>query len=74
MSFVAEPDGPNMFHLPGPERVSRWQLAQRLCAAHGLPTERLVPVECQDPLRPRDVSLRSEWRAARSLDEMLADS
>jgi dTDP-4-dehydrorhamnose reductase len=49
---VVDPDGPNVFHLPGPERVSRWQLAQRLCAVQGLSTEALDSVECQDPLRP----------------------
>ncbi|MFT4842899.1 MAG: dTDP-4-dehydrorhamnose reductase [Planctomycetota bacterium] len=73
VAFVADPDGPNMFHLPGPERVSRWQLAQRFCAAQGLATDTLDSVECQDPLRPRDVSLLSAWRADRSLDDMLLD-
>jgi len=73
VEFVANPDGPNMFHLPGPERVSRWQLAQRLAAARLLPIEPFEAVECQDPLRPRDVSLAGAWRARRSLDEMLAD-
>lgn len=70
---VVNPDGPNVFHLPGPERVSRWQLAQRLCAVQGLSTEALDSVECQDPLRPRDVSLLGGWRARRELDEMLVD-
>tara|TARA_R110002094_G_scaffold10009_4_gene19720 strand:- start:395 stop:1318 length:924 start_codon:yes stop_codon:yes gene_type:complete len=73
VAFVVDPDGPNMFHLPGPERVSRWQLAQRFCAAQGLATDTLDAVECQDPLRPRDVSLLSAWRAERSLDDMLLD-
>lgn len=73
VEFVANPDGPNVFHLPGPERVSRWQLAQRLVAAQGLSVEALESTECQDPLRPRDVSLLGAWCAMRSLDEMLAD-
>lgn len=71
---VVDPEGPNVFHLPGPERVSRWELAQRLCALQGLPTDSLDAVECQDPLRPRDVSLLGGWRARRGLDEMLLDS
>lgn len=74
VEFVAEPNGPNMFHLPGPERVSRWQLAHRFCLSQGLATDTLDAVECQDPLRPRDVSLLSAWGAERSLDDMLLDS
>ncbi|MGC6489615.1 MAG: hypothetical protein ACON4Z_18360, partial [Planctomycetota bacterium] len=71
---VLAPDGPNVFHLPGPERVSRWELGQRLCAAHGLATASFDAVECYDPLRPRDVSLAGGWSASRGLEEMLADS
>jgi len=74
VEFVVDPDGPNMFHLPGPERVSRWELAQRFATVQGLPMTTLGSAECQDPLRPRDVSLLSAWRAQRSLDEMLLDS
>lgn len=74
VAAVVDPDGPNVFHLPGPERVSRWELAQRLCAGHGLSTERFEPVECHDPLRPRDVSLLGGWRADRSLEAMLRES
>jgi len=74
VDLVVEPDGPNLLHLPGPERVSRWQFAQRLCAVHGLSAERFEPVECHDPERPRDVSLVGGFRAERSLDEMLLDS
>ena len=73
VAAVVEPDGPNMFHLPGPERVSRWQLAQPFCAVQGLRCATFLPVECQDPLRPRDVSLLGAFRAERSLDEMLLD-
>ncbi len=58
----------------GGERVSRWELGVRFVRAHGLPHDLLQPVECQDPLRPRDVSLASDWRAPRSLSAMLADS
>lgn len=74
VELVVAPDGPNLVHLPGPERVSRWQLAQRLCAVHGFATDLLDPVECIDPLRPRDVSLAGPLAAARSLDEMLRDA
>lgn len=65
---------PLVQHLPGPERLSRWELGQRFCAVHGLPAGRLVPVECEDSTRPRDVSLAGEWRAKRTLEEMLADA
>lgn len=70
---VVDPDGPNVFHLPGPERVSRWELGRRLLAAQGLPEGCFDAVECHDPARPRDVSLRGGWAATRGLDEMLAD-
>lgn len=65
---------PQLVHLPGPERCSRWELGRRLCALHGLDDARLVPVECQDPLRPRDVSLAGAWAASRSLAAMLASA
>lgn len=66
--------GPAVVHLPGPERLSRWQFGQRFCAVHGLDASRLVPVECQDPLRPRDVALVGSWRAERSFAAMLAEA
>lgn len=73
---MAEGDAavPFVQHLPGPERLSRWELGQRFCAVHGLPAELLVPVECEDAARPRDVSLAGEWHASRTMDEMLADA
>ena len=60
-------------HLNGPERISRWDFAQRFCALHGLPTELLTAVECQDATRPRDVSLSGPWQSPRELDAMLLD-
>lgn len=66
-------NGARIVHLPGPERLSRWELGVLLCARHGISRELLVPGECQDPLRPRDVSLRGPWRASRDLAAMLAD-
>ena len=70
---VLAPDGPNVFHLPGPERVSRWELGQRFCEAQEVSTDSFDAVECHDPLRPRDVSLSGGWCASRGLDDMLAD-
>ncbi|MCA8948085.1 MAG: SDR family oxidoreductase [Planctomycetes bacterium] len=64
---------PQVLHLPGPERCSRWEFGRRFCAAHGLDAALLCPVECQDATRPRDTALSGEWRAVRSLDAMLAD-
>ena len=66
--------GPRIVHLPGPERCSRWELGQRLCMLHGLDASLLQPGECQDALRPRDVSLCGAWRASRSLDAMLGEA
>lgn len=60
-------------HLPGPERISRFDFGRRLCAALGLPTEKLRPEECDDPQRPRDVSLIGEWDCGRNLDEELME-
>jgi dTDP-4-dehydrorhamnose reductase len=61
-------------HLPGPERVSRWELGLRFCAVHGLPADLVQPGECQDATRPRDVALAGDWQARRGLDAMLAAS
>ena len=72
--LVMDPDAPAIVHVPGPERVSRWEFARRLCAQHGLDEGLLVPVECQDGLRPRDVSLIGLLPPRRSLDAMLADA
>lgn len=66
--------GPATFHLAGPERVSRFELGRRFLAATGLAGPRLGPVECTDPLRPRDASLLSDWDCGRSLDAALAES
>lgn len=61
------------FHLAGYERLSRWELAQRFCTLHGLPTEVLNRARSRDPARPADVSLEG-IEPARSLDEALRDS
>jgi dTDP-4-dehydrorhamnose reductase len=67
-------DGPPLVHLAGPERCSRWELGLWLCQQHGLDAAFLRPVECLDPLRPRDVSLVAGVAPARSLAAMLADA
>jgi dTDP-4-dehydrorhamnose reductase len=72
--FLFEDDGVLLRHLPGPERVSRFELGRLLCGLHALDASLLVPVECQDAARPRDVSLAGDWRARRSLRAMLADA
>lgn len=66
--------GPGIVHLRGPERCSRWDLGLRLCTAHGLDATLLLPAECQDATRPRDVSLGGEWNPPRSLGAMLAEA
>lgn len=73
-ALLLSPASKPLVHLPGPERMSRWQFAQRLCAAHGLPQDLLQPVECQDPSRPRDVSLTGDWLPGREFAAMLADA
>ncbi|MEN8183845.1 MAG: SDR family oxidoreductase [Myxococcota bacterium] len=66
--------GPGILQLTGPERLSRYELGRRFVAQVGLDPERLVPGECRDPLRPRDVSLVSDWSCGRSLEAALAES
>lgn len=47
-----------VFHLTGPERVSRWELGERFCRVHGLASGFLRPVpRPESPVRPADVSL-----------------
>ena len=72
--LLPDVEGPRLVHLPGPERCSRWEFGRRFCAVHGLGTELLVPTECEDATRPRDVALTGGIVPRRSLDEMLAAS
>ncbi|MBM3961536.1 MAG: sugar nucleotide-binding protein [Planctomycetes bacterium] len=74
VALVADPAGPGLLHLAGPERLSRWEFGCRFAARHGLRADLLQPVECMDPLRPRDVSLVGDLPPARDLDAMLADA
>lgn len=73
-----------LFHLGGPERVSRYELGRRLAAARGFDPAVLVAVRQSDEPpaipRPLDVSLDSSraerelgW-TARPLDEVLGES
>lgn len=61
-------------HAAGPERVSRFELAQRFARVHGFDASLWTAVEAIDPRRPRDVSLVSDLAAARTLDAMLVDA
>jgi dTDP-4-dehydrorhamnose reductase len=59
-----------LFHLGGPERISRHEMGRRLAAALGLPGDLIEPVaqadHCTGAPRPADVSLDS-GRARREL-------
>lgn len=72
--LLPDVEGPQLLHVAGPERCSRWELGRRLCALHGLDANLLLPAECQDAVRPRDVSLVGSVPARRSLEAMLAAS
>lgn len=72
--LVVDPAAPRIVHVFGPERCSRWELARRLVAMHGLDPSLLVPVECDDALRPRDVALTGVYPPRRGLDAMLGDA
>ncbi|MCB9879896.1 MAG: sugar nucleotide-binding protein [Planctomycetes bacterium] len=66
--------GPRLLHVGGPQRCSRWEFGQQVCAALDLSPALLTPAECQDPLRPRDVSLVTQWPQRRSFAAMLRDA
>lgn len=70
---VLAAEAPGLLHVAGPERLSRWEFARRVAVARNLDPAGLEPVECQDPLRPRDVALRGRWPCRRSLAAMLRD-
>lgn len=74
VDLVVGGGGGGVVHLPGPERVSRWEFAQRFVAVHGLRELRLRPEASADRLRPEDVSLAGPWSCGRSLQVALADA
>ncbi len=58
-----------LWHLGGPERLSRFEMGQRLATHLGLPTDNLVSTELDSVTapepRPRDLSFdSSRWRAS----------
>jgi dTDP-4-dehydrorhamnose reductase len=61
LSLLAQRAGPGLYHLAGPERMSRYGLGRLICQGLGWPLESLVPArlaeEEPDPPRPADVSL-----------------
>ena len=61
-------------HVAGSERVSRWELCERFCAAVGIDVGAFVPGVSDDPRRPKDVSLIADWAPSRDLDAALAAS
>lgn len=61
-------------HLAGRDRVSRVELAERFVANGGQVPAGFESGSCDDPLRPRDVSLLADWSPARDLDEALRES
>ncbi len=68
-------DRTGVVHLAGPERISRFDFAQRFAAAHGADVLGGVdPVVCDDADRPRDVSMVGDVEISESLDAMLAES
>jgi dTDP-4-dehydrorhamnose reductase len=65
---LARSDAQGIFHLGGPQRLSRWEMAFRLAGTLGLDQGPIVPVMRADvpapEQRPRDTSLAcSRWRA-----------
>ena len=61
LRLLAERAEPGIWHLAGPERMSRFELGRLICRAAGWPEESLEPCRqadlAADPPRPRDVSL-----------------
>jgi dTDP-4-dehydrorhamnose reductase len=60
-------------HVAGKERISRWELCKRFCAATGVSPEEFQPGVSEDPRRPKDVSLVADWTPDRELDTALAE-
>ena len=73
VGMLLDRDRAGVVHLAGVERISRWDLGQRFAKAVGLSVESFVVGECHDPLRPRDVSMITDWDCGRTLDEALRE-
>lgn len=68
LKALAEKGSPGLFHLAGPEKMSRYQLGEIVCRVMGWPESRLRPTRLAeldlDPPRPPDVSLNQEKAVA----------
>jgi dTDP-4-dehydrorhamnose reductase len=71
--FALDRDAHGIRHIAGGERLSRWELCQRFCAASGIDEDEFRPGSSDDPRRPKDVSLTPDWQPDRDLDTALAD-
>ena len=64
LSLLAKKSGPGLYHLAGPEKMSRLDLGRIICKAMGWPLESLKPARLADldldPPRPADVSLNQD--------------
>ena len=85
LRVLAERAGPGLYHLAGPEKMSRYDLGRIICEAEGWPESCLNPTCLADldlnPPRPADVSLNQDKakailgeQAVRSLAQTLRDS
>lgn len=72
--LIRAASGGGVRHVAGPERVSRFELAQRFARVHSIDAPCWRSATSDDPTRPKDVSLVSDVAPARSLDAMLADA
>lgn len=73
LDLALEGGGAAVVHAAGREAVSRFELGRRFTRIAGLDVE-VEEALSNDPRRPRDVSLLSDWHCDRSLDEALAES
>ena len=72
IDLVPERGAPEILHIAGDERVSRTDLAERfLSVADDVEPGPWTPGPCEDPERPRDVSLRTDLPVQPDLDAML---
>ena len=75
VDLLFEPAALEVLHVAGDERLSRTELAERfLTLAEDIEPGPWTPVDCEDPERPRDVSLTSDLEVQPDLDMWLAAS